>query len=36
MLDDDTDSYEKISRAFVDGQPTGNLARDRIIDNISL
>ena len=29
MLDHDTDSYEKISRAFVDGQPTGNLTRDQ-------
>jgi pimeloyl-ACP methyl ester carboxylesterase len=36
MLDHDTDSYEKISRAFVDGQPAGNLTRDRIIDNITL
>jgi pimeloyl-ACP methyl ester carboxylesterase len=36
MLDHDTDSYEKISRAFVDGQPTGNLTRGRIVDNISL
>jgi pimeloyl-ACP methyl ester carboxylesterase len=36
MLDHDTDSYEKISRAFVDGQPTGNLTRDRIVDNITL
>jgi pimeloyl-ACP methyl ester carboxylesterase len=36
MLDHDTDSYEKISRAFVDGQPTGNLTRDQIVDNISL
>jgi pimeloyl-ACP methyl ester carboxylesterase len=36
MLDHDTDSYEKISRAFVDGEPTGNLTRDRIVDNISL
>jgi pimeloyl-ACP methyl ester carboxylesterase len=35
MLDHDTDSYEKISRAFVDGQPTGNLTRDRIVDNIT-
>jgi hypothetical protein len=24
MLDHDTDSYYKISRAFVDGQPSGN------------
>jgi hypothetical protein len=36
MLDHDTDSYDKISRAFVDGQPAGNLTRDRILDNISL
>src|SRR6204780_1375139 len=36
MLDHDTDSYEKISRAFVDGQPTGNLTRDKIMDNITL
>jgi pimeloyl-ACP methyl ester carboxylesterase len=36
MLDHDTDSYEKISRAFVDGQPTGNLTRDHIVDNVTL
>jgi pimeloyl-ACP methyl ester carboxylesterase len=36
MLDHDTDSYEKIARAFVDGQPTGNLTRDHILDNITL
>src|SRR5215217_4199277 len=36
MLDHDTDSYEKISGAFVDGQPAGNLTRDRIVDNITL
>jgi hypothetical protein len=36
MLDHDTDSYQKISRAFVDGQPAGNLTRDHIVDNISL
>src|SRR5260370_13079131 len=36
MLDHDTDSYEKISRAFLDGQPSGNLTRDRIVDNITL
>ena len=35
MLDHDTDSYYKISRAFVDGQPSGNLTRDRILDNIT-
>jgi pimeloyl-ACP methyl ester carboxylesterase len=36
MLDHDTDAYYKMSRAFVDGQPTGNLTRDHILDNITL
>jgi pimeloyl-ACP methyl ester carboxylesterase len=36
MLDHDTDSYLKVSRAFVDGQQTGNLSRDHVLDNISL
>ena len=36
MLDHDTDAYYKISRAFVDGQPSGQLTRDNILDNISL
>jgi pimeloyl-ACP methyl ester carboxylesterase len=36
MLDHDTDSYYKFSRAFVDGEPVGNLTRDHIIDNITL
>jgi pimeloyl-ACP methyl ester carboxylesterase len=36
MLDHDTDSYYKISRAFVDGEPAGNLTRDHILDNITL
>ena len=36
MLDHDTDSYYKISRAFVDGQPSGSLTRDHILDNITL
>jgi len=36
MLDHDTDSYYKISRAFVGGQPAGNLTRDHILDNITL
>jgi pimeloyl-ACP methyl ester carboxylesterase len=36
MLDHDTDSYYKIARAFVDGQPVGNLTRDHILDNITL
>jgi pimeloyl-ACP methyl ester carboxylesterase len=36
MLDHDTDSYYKISRAFVEGQPAGNLTRDHILDNITV
>jgi pimeloyl-ACP methyl ester carboxylesterase len=36
MLDHDTDSYYKFSRAFVDGEPTGNLTRDNIVDDITL
>ena len=36
MLDHDTDSYLKITRAFVDGDPVGNLTRDNILDNITL
>jgi pimeloyl-ACP methyl ester carboxylesterase len=36
MLDHDTDSYGKISRAFLDGHPAGNLTRDHILDNITL
>jgi pimeloyl-ACP methyl ester carboxylesterase len=36
MLDHDTDSYYKISRAFLEGQPAGNLTRDHVLDNITL
>ena len=36
MLDHDTDAYEKITRAFVDGQPAGGLTRDHILDNITM
>jgi pimeloyl-ACP methyl ester carboxylesterase len=36
ILDHDVDAYEKISRAFVDGKPSGGLTRDRILDNITL
>ena len=36
LLDHDTDSYYKISRAFIDGKPVGNLTRERILDNITL
>jgi pimeloyl-ACP methyl ester carboxylesterase len=35
MADHDTDSYYKISRAFVDGEPVGNLTREHIVDNIT-
>jgi pimeloyl-ACP methyl ester carboxylesterase len=36
LLDHDTDSYYKISKAFVDREPAGNLTRDTILDNITL
>ncbi len=36
MLDHDTDSYYKIARAFLDGQPAGGLTRDAVVDNITL
>jgi pimeloyl-ACP methyl ester carboxylesterase len=36
MLDHGTDSYDKISRAFTGGQPSGGLTRDHILDNITL
>jgi pimeloyl-ACP methyl ester carboxylesterase len=36
MLDHDTDSYYKISRAFLGGPPSGGLTRDHILDNVTL
>jgi pimeloyl-ACP methyl ester carboxylesterase len=36
ILDHDTDSYYKISHAFLEGQPSGNLTREHIVDNITL
>ena len=36
MIDHDSDAYEKIARAFVDGRPSGNLTREHIVDNITL
>src|ERR1043165_74130 len=36
MIDHDTDAYNKIARAFVDRQPSGNLTREHIVDNITL
>ena len=35
MVDHDTDADYKIARAFVDGQPSGNLTRDNVLDNIT-
>src|ERR671911_672639 len=35
LLDHDTDSYYKISGAFLDGHPSGNLTRETIVDNIT-
>ncbi|MFJ8631211.1 epoxide hydrolase family protein [Streptomyces sp. NPDC093568] len=36
LLDHDTDSHYKISRAFVDDEPVGGLTRESIVDNITL
>jgi pimeloyl-ACP methyl ester carboxylesterase len=36
MIDHDTDSYQKIARGFTGGQPSGNLTREHIVDNITL
>ena len=36
MLDHDTDSYNKISRVFVEGRRVGNFTRESIVDNITL
>jgi pimeloyl-ACP methyl ester carboxylesterase len=36
MLDHDADSYEKISGAFLEGNETGGLTRDAVLDNITL
>jgi pimeloyl-ACP methyl ester carboxylesterase len=36
MLDHDADSYEKISRAFLDGQPSGGLTREHVVDNMTV
>src|SRR5262249_545113 len=36
MLEHHTDSYYKTSRAFVEGEPVGNLTRDNILDNVTL
>ena len=36
MTDHDTDAYYKITRAFADKEPSGNLTRDHVLDNITL
>ncbi len=36
IMDHDTDSYQKIARAFVGGEPSGGLTREHIVDNITL
>jgi pimeloyl-ACP methyl ester carboxylesterase len=36
MLDHDARSYDDISRAFLDGQPVGDLTQDEVLDNITL
>jgi pimeloyl-ACP methyl ester carboxylesterase len=36
ILDHDADAHEKIARAFVEGNPSGGLTRDHILDNITL
>jgi pimeloyl-ACP methyl ester carboxylesterase len=35
MIDHDTDAYYKIARAFVDEQPSSNLTRDNVLDNVT-
>jgi pimeloyl-ACP methyl ester carboxylesterase len=36
IFDHDTDAYYKIAHAFVERQPSGNLTRDHILDNVTL
>jgi pimeloyl-ACP methyl ester carboxylesterase len=36
MLDHDADSYQKIARAFLDGQTTSGLTRESVVDNVAL
>jgi pimeloyl-ACP methyl ester carboxylesterase len=36
MLDHDADSYQKISRAFLGGQPSGGLTPESVVDNVAL
>ena len=36
MLDHDADSYDKISRAFLGGEPSGGLTPEHVVDNMSM
>jgi pimeloyl-ACP methyl ester carboxylesterase len=36
MLDHDADSYQKISRAFLGGAPSGGLTPNHVLDNLTL
>ena len=36
IIDHDTDAHAKIARAFVDGDPSGGLTRDNVLDNMTL
>jgi pimeloyl-ACP methyl ester carboxylesterase len=36
MIDHDTDAYYKMSGAFVNRRPSGNLTRDNLLDNVTL
>jgi pimeloyl-ACP methyl ester carboxylesterase len=36
MLDHDPDSYAKLARAFLAGQPSGGLTRESVVDNVAL
>ena len=36
MIDHDTDAYYKIAAAFTEDEPSGNLTRDHILDNVTL
>jgi pimeloyl-ACP methyl ester carboxylesterase len=35
MIDHDTDAYLKIARAFTGGEPSGNLTRDHVLDDVT-
>jgi pimeloyl-ACP methyl ester carboxylesterase len=35
MIDHDTDAYLKITRVFTGGEPSGNLTRDNVLDDVT-